>query len=343
MRLLFGIQCTGNGHIGRSEQLVRMLRNHAQVDVLLSGSECELLLQEQATYQFRGMGFHFGNRGGVNLFKTARMLRPLRFLRDLRQVRIADYDAVVSDFEPMSLLLAKKAGIPNIGISNQYAYQHLKNPGSVDFIGKMVLRHYAPAAHQWSYFYEQLGPHTYHAHIPEALASGTVSDEGHVVVYLPAYHHQYLGRMLSLFPFQQWKVFGKRITQPYTEGNVTYHPIDRNAFNKAMLSASGIVCAAGFGTTAEALHLGKKMLIVPMKAQLEQKYNAHYLASKGVEVLPSFDLNQSRALGHWLKTGRTVHLPQPDESKRIASDIMDLLNSRSGQWSSSMILVNETK
>jgi uncharacterized protein (TIGR00661 family) len=341
MRILFGIQCTGNGHLGRSEQLVRMLRKHASVDVLLSGNEYELQLQERPAYQFRGIGFHFGNRGGINLIKTVRSLRPLRFLRDLRQVRIGDYDAVVSDFEPMSLLLAKKEGIPAIGISNQYAYQYLNKPRSYDLLSKLVLRSYAPAPTQWSYFYEPLNAHCYHAHIPEALAQGIVRDQGHVVVYLPAYHHDYLGKLLSLFPFQEWKVFGKRIKQPYSSGNVHYHPISRNVFNEALLDASGIVCAAGFGTTAEALHLGKKLLVVPMKSQLEQKYNAHYLASKGVEVLPSFDVSQSRALGHWLQTGRPVHLPQPDESNRIASDIMNLLNSRSGEWNSPLLLADE--
>ena len=79
-----------------------------------------------------------------------------------------------------------------------------------------------------------------------------------------------------------------------------------------------------------------------MKAQLEQKYNAHYLASKGVEVMPSFELDQARALGHWLQTGRSIQIIQADERERITSDILDLLSSRSGQLNTPLTLVNET-
>jgi uncharacterized protein (TIGR00661 family) len=342
MRILFGIQCTGNGHLGRSEYLIKSLRDYMEVDVLLSGRECELKLETSAKYQFSGIGFQFGNKGGIHLLKTALNLRPVQFIRDLRRVNMDQYDAVISDFEPMSLILARRAGIPSIGLSNQYAYKHIHKPRSFDIPGKLVIKYYARAEFEWSYFYEKTGPHSYHAFIPEDIAKGTVSDLGHVVVYLPAYHHEYLGRLLSLFPYQQWMVFGKRINRPFTQGNVHYMPICRNTFSKSLLASSGIICAAGFGTTAEALHLGKKLLIVPMKAQLEQKYNAHYLASKGVEVMPSFELDQARALGHWLQTGRSIQIIQADERERITSDILDLLSSRSGQLNTPLTLVNET-
>jgi len=341
MRLLFGIQCTGNGHLGRSERLIKKLRNDAQVDVLLSGSECELQLQEPARYQFPGLGFHFGNKGGINLLKTSLNLRLRRFFRDTNSVNIQQYDAVISDFEPMSLLLARRAGIPAIGISNQYAYRHLIKPKSFDLLGKIVLQHYAPAEYQWSYFYEKLGPHGYHAYIPDEIASGKVENLGHVVVYLPAYHHEYLGKLLSLFPYQQWMIFGKRIHRPYSKGNIHYLPICRSTFSRALLTSAGIICAAGFGTTAEALHLGKKLLVVPMKAQLEQKYNAHYLASKGVEICNSFDLNQSRTLSHWLQTGKSIQMMQPDDSNLIVSDIISLLKNRNRQVSTPFSFVHE--
>lgn len=58
-------------------------------------------------------------------------------------------------------------------------------------------------------------------------------------------------------------------------------PIQGEKFLKSISSAKGVFCNAGFGTASEALFLKKKLLVVPMKKQLEQFYNAAMLKSMG--------------------------------------------------------------
>ncbi len=46
-----------------------------------------------------------------------------------------------------------------------------------------------------------------------------------------------------------------------------------------------MLCGAGFETPAEALFLGKKLMVIPMKGQYEQHINAASLKELGIPVL----------------------------------------------------------
>ena len=39
MKILYGIQGTGNGHLSRAEEIVPILKKMAHVDVLISGNQ----------------------------------------------------------------------------------------------------------------------------------------------------------------------------------------------------------------------------------------------------------------------------------------------------------------
>ena len=61
-----------------------------------------------------------------------------------------------------------------------------------------------------------------------------------------------------------------------------------------MASSTGVLCGAGFETPAEALYLGKKLMVIPMKSQLEQFYNAASLKQLGVPVLKKMKKSRPR-------------------------------------------------
>lgn len=327
MRILFGIQGTGNGHLGRSFALIQELQRFASVDVLISGTDNELSAPIQVAYRFNGMGFVFGNKGGIDIVKTWQQWNFRQLKRDLASIPIRSYDAVVSDFEPLSLYAAKQAGIPTLGISNQYSYFHpaFDRGRYWDPLGSAVLRHYAPARNRLAYFYESFAPEIYPPYISPALRQLRTDDEGFILVYLPACHHTYIESVTRLFPFHRWKVFSKRLKEPYHTDNASFYPVEAAAFQQALANCSGLVCAAGFGTTSEALHLGKKMLVVPMKGQLEQRFNARWLAGKGVCVLPAFHADQARQIRYWLEDGKALRMAFPDRMPQLAMHIAGLL------------------
>lgn len=313
--------------MGRSFALIQELQRFASVDVLISGNDCELHAPIDIAFRFNGMGFVFGNKGGIHIPKTWKQWNFKQLKRDIAAIPIRQYDAVVSDFEPLSLYSAARAGIPTLGISNQYAYFHpnFQRGRYFDPIGAAVLQHYAPAQQKLAYFYESFAPEVYTPYIAPALRQMPVDDERFILVYLPACHHSYVESVTRLFPFHRWKVFSKRLKQPYETHNASFSPVEAAAFQRALTRCSGLVCAAGFGTTSEALHLGKKMLVIPMKAQLEQQFNARWLSGKGVSVLPEFHADKARQIRFWLDEGKALRMAFPDVTANLAVEISSRL------------------
>ena len=62
MKILYGIQGTGNGHISRSREVLKYLCKEAEVDILVSGIHHEVDLGFETRYKLDGLGFMFGKK-----------------------------------------------------------------------------------------------------------------------------------------------------------------------------------------------------------------------------------------------------------------------------------------
>ena len=65
---------------------------------------------------------------------------------------------------------------------------------------------------------------------------------------------------------------------------------------------------AGFELPAEALYLGKKLLVIPMKGQFEQQCNAASLRDMGITVLPSLSLIHHRTIKNWISIAKPLQI-----------------------------------
>ena len=84
MRILYGINGTGNGHRSRARDLVPALSRLADVDVVVSGVAYSLPMPFPVLRQFQGVSFAY--RGGrVDLWQTA--LRLPRCRSEMNRVR----------------------------------------------------------------------------------------------------------------------------------------------------------------------------------------------------------------------------------------------------------------
>jgi uncharacterized protein (TIGR00661 family) len=90
-----------------------------------------------------------------------------------------------------------------------------------------------------------------------------------------------------------------------------------------MAESNGVVCNAGFGATSEALFLNKKLLVVPMKGQIEQKYNAAMLQSMGVKKIKKFKENKVDEIKDWIENGKNSKVNFPDNAQSIISVIVN--------------------
>ena len=69
---------------------------------------------------------------------------------------------------------------------------------------------------------------------------------------------------------------------PGEYGNVLVRGFSRDGFKDSLHSTDGVICNAGFELASEALSLGRKIMVKPLKGQMEQASNALALSQLGL-------------------------------------------------------------
>ena len=83
-----------------------------------------------------------------------------------------------------------------------------------------------------------------------------------------------------------------------------------------------MVTAAGFTTPTEALFLNKPLLVIPIKSQIEQLFNATVLHSMGVTVLKSLKKKNLPQIKQWLESRKTIPVFFPDETQKLIDRLL---------------------
>ena len=325
-RILYAIQGTGNGHLSRALDVVPLLQARCeQLDVLVSGPPADLPLPFEVKYQAQGMGFVFGKKGGINFVKTFLQFNSARFLHEVRHLAVESYDLVISDFEPVSSWACKLREVPCVALSHQSAVLHpaAPRPADEDPAGRAVLKYYAPSTAQYGFHFQAYAPGIFTPVIRQQVRELNPANEGHYTVYLPAFEEETLvERLQHLSRAVRWEVFSKHSTTPAEYGNVRVWPVSGAAFLASLARAAGVLCGAGFETPAEALYLGKKLLVVPMKQQYEQQCNAAALAQMGVPVIKNLKDKNLDKVDQWLHQDETVPVTYPDQTAAVLDQLL---------------------
>lgn len=325
MKILYAIQGTGNGHLSRARDIIPILQQKGEVEVLVSGVQGDLPLDVPVKYKFNGLGFIFGKKGGVDLWKTYFKSDLRGFVKEIKSLPLEKYDLVINDFEPVSAWAAVLTKKPCIALSHQCAVvsPFAPVPQKKDILGKLILKNYAPSTAQYGLHFTALDENTYTPVIRNQVRKLDITDRGHYTVYLPAFGDNKLISVLQQFKGIQWQVFSKHNKKHVFYKNVTIMPIQNEAFLRSMASCKGVLCGAGFETPAEALFLGKKLMVIPMKYQYEQYCNAAALQVLGVPVLQNLKDNQLPFIENWIQHGRAIEVDFPDLTEKIIDRIID--------------------
>lgn len=324
MKILYAIQGTGNGHICRAKEVIPYLREYGELDLLVSGIQSDLSLPFEVKYAFKGMSFVFGKKGGIDLLNTYMKNHINTFIKEVRSLPIDQYDLVINDFEPISAWAAYFKNKACVALSNQCVVLANIKPNQVkeDLIGKFIINHYAPSTSEYGFHYEPYAPHIFTPLIRKEIRNAKVSDQGHYTVYLPAYDNQRLIKKLSALSDVKWEVFTKHSKEEEKIRNIHIRPITNDSFLKSITSSTGVLCAAGFGTTSEALFLGKKLLVIPQKQQYEQQCNAVALKKMGVPIVKHLRNKHLSKIQKWIDTDERVKVDFPDQTKLIVDTIV---------------------
>jgi uncharacterized protein (TIGR00661 family) len=123
-------------------------------------------------------------------------------------------------------------------------------------------------------------------------------------------------------PDTQWEVFSKHQKTPYQYANVKVKTISNEAFNQSLASCEGLLTGGGFEGPAEALFLGKKLLMIPMTNQYEQECNAEAARLMGVPIVAKIDETFSDMLKLWVDNKSRVAVDFANDTEKIVANMV---------------------
>ena len=325
MRILYGVQATGQGHISRARAMAQAFKQHPDVDVtwLFSGRPRERLFDMEpfGDFQHRAGLTFVTEAGRLRYRKTIMANRYWQFARDVQRLDVKAYDLIVTDYEPVTAWAGKLKGQSVLGIGHQYAFGKNTPVEGRSLAQHAVMSLFAPVTRgvglHWSDFGDNVLPPI--LDLPPA-APGGVQD--HILVYLPFEDQAIVTQWLNGFSEHRFLQYASTLPND-EQGNVGRRTANIAGFKSDLASARGVVCNCGFELISECLHWRKPVLTRPLAKQMEQLSNgaalealgyatvmrqidnelaARWLAAPPIAPLLSFP-NVSEALASWLADG----------------------------------------
>ncbi|MEJ0054387.1 MAG: glycosyltransferase family protein [Bacteroidota bacterium] len=324
MKILYAIQGTGNGHLSRAVDIIPELKKYGDLDLFVSGAQAEITLPYPVKYKSKGLSFYFGKSGGINFYKTFQKNSSKEVVKEINEFPVEKYDLIVNDFEPITAWAAKKKEIKIVGLSHQSALLSKKTPRPkiIDPFGEWLLRNYAPVENYIGFHFEEYDKNIFTPVVRKSIVEAKKKDKGHYTVYLPAYDDKKLVELFLKFSSVRWQIFSKHTKQPYHVGRISVFPVSGEDFVESVVTSTGVLCGAGFETPAEVLHLNKKLLVVPMKSQYEQKCNAVAMKKMGVQVLKKVKKGSLKKIEKWLDSSKRLDISYPEVAGKAVERLM---------------------
>lgn len=326
MKILYGVQGTGNGHVTRARIMAKAFAEvGVQVDWVFSGRPREDFFDMEIFGNFqsyRGLTFQVKS-GRILYLKTAMTSNLSQLNEDIKKVNVEGYDLIINDFEPVSAWAAKRAGKKVIGLSHQNSF-HFKIPkkGNNIFV-EWFMRNFAPVT-------QPIGLHWHHFNqpiLPPLIEPSHYVNESlpkHYLVYLPFSDLADIEPQLRKFPGYQFYIY-QNVPEAINNGHIHIRPFSREGFQQDLHRCEGVICSAGFELPSEAIQLGKKILVQPVAGQMEQNSNAFALSKLGYGT--STNILSEAVIGRWL----TLAKPNPVIYPNVAKALVEWLLKTKGE------------
>lgn len=319
MKILYGIQGTGNGHITRARHMAAAfaLDENIQVDYFFSGRDEHKYFDMQIFEEYSSkLGLTFVTEAGrINHRKTISQNNIFDFIKDIKNTNLKNYDLVLNDFEPITAWAAKKQGVPSLSVSHQAAFLNHVPTKNQTFLDKMITRHFAPTQYN-------LGTHWYH--FGHTIIPPFVTDElknqasqshfqkvnnNQILVYLPFESITAIKEECQVLSDWQFTCYHPHISHAFKEKNILWKPLSTKEFKRDLFDCSGVLSNCGYELSTECLSLGKPLLVKPLQQQYEQLSNAYTLQQLGLcNVIHNVNAEQ---IDDWLQTKKGVQIEYP--------------------------------
>lgn len=322
MKILYGVQGTGNGHIARARAMACELKKaKIEVDFLFSGREDAMYFSMEAfgNYQTRnGVTFSTHN-GKIDYIKTAQKCSPVALINEIKQLDLSGYELVINDFEPISAWAAKRSKLPCIGISHQNAFRYAVPKKGYSWLDSKVIRYFAPAdihiGLHWYHFGQPILPPIVHTEKNYQIESGQK-----VLVYLPFESLESITELLQGFSNRAFLCYHPEIRERIIIDNIEFREPSYQGFQIELHRCHGVIANGGFELPSEALSLGKKLLLKPLSGQFEQESNVATLEHLG--LAHAMEYLDPSAVRQWLDAKDAESIKYPNVAKSIVEWIL---------------------
>lgn len=314
MKILFGVQTEGNGHITQCIATKQYLQSQGIEVTTAFAAKKKRGLPKYFTDEFNvidydGFDFVFDNVGRVviwktivkNTFELPRLI--VSFIKICVIIQKEKPDAIFNYYEPLVGLTALFfKNIKYVSFGHQYAMDSVIYPRINGYIVQklflsIINKITSIRAKIVALSYYEFNDTTMIVSPPILRAeSYSISDkkEDFVLVYLM--NEDMLPQLISQakkYPDINIQCFTK-LTKQYDElPNLKLFNLDGKLFQEKMKVCKAVVCSGGFETSAEAIYQNKPLLMIPMPNHYEQHANCNdaYLSSYAI-YSESIDLSK---------------------------------------------------
>jgi uncharacterized protein (TIGR00661 family) len=315
IKIAYGVQGTGNGHITRARVMANSFsqRDDVDVDFFFSGRAPDKYFDMQCFGEYTTFsGLSFATQDGkVNQYKTLAQSKPRQLVRDIQALDLSQYDVLLNDFEPITAWAAKRQNIPSISISHQAAFSQGAPQQGAGLIDKLIMRFFAPTDIQLGVHWFHFGRPILPPFINETPLEHPSGD--HTLVYLPFENVDKIMAMLEPLSEYKFMCFHPDVKIATEHGHVQFHPTSIHQFKKALQHCSGVIANAGFELSSESLQLGKKLLLKPLGGQFEQLSNT--LTLQQLELCQTMYRLDTDMVEDWLEMAAIEPISFPDNSQ----------------------------
>lgn len=310
-RIFYGVHGTGHGHAMRALILARALPQHEFLFVAADDAAAVLALEFRVS-RLPNLGTVFRNYK-VDLGATISRALPLLFNRKkhiseaLRLIEDFKPDVCMTDLEYFVPRAAKQAGLPCLTLDHQHVLTCCRHKLPANMLWDATLQGLTPrflfrpteANIIISFYAPKLLPR-YNALIaPPILRNKTLEltpeDGDDILVYQSNSTDKRLLDFLQSATKRTAHVFGYG-NATGRQGNIIFHPRSEDEFGELLAKCAYVIQGGSHTLMSEALYLNKPVLSIPLKAMIEQRFNALYLERLGYGRQTSMDQLKSDML-----------------------------------------------
>lgn len=330
MKIFYAVQATGNGHISRAMELLPYLQEYGTVDIFLSGDNSNLLLDAPVKYRSKGLSLYYNCTGGLDYWQILKGYHPLRLRNEIRDLPVEKYDLVINDFEYITAAACARKKISSVNFGHQASFRsaNTPRPEKKNATGEWLLRNYGKASRYIGLHFKKYDDFIFTPFIKKDILEAEPSEKNYITVYLSSYCEPNLKKLFHPFGDFQFEIFCRETKQAHRSGNILFLPVDKKRFDQSLIRCTGIITGAGFETPAEAIHLGKKLMAIPIRGQYEQLCNAAALEEMNVLCLKNTADSFEDHFYNWVASDIII---RNDYSRTIPECLDYLFSSQDGK------------